>query len=84
MNTYHPKSWSQQAREMSNSEIWSVNNGWQTIEGAIRFFSTSYRHPLIRERAAKHFGRMIRAGKVHENLEAYYKNYSLERNDEDA
>ena len=84
MRIYHPDSWSQQAREMSNKKIWSVNNGWETIEGAIKFFSTSYRHSLIRNRAAKHFGRQVRTGKVHNNMEVYYKHYPNERKDEDV
>lgn len=82
MRNYHPESWSHQARRMSYNEIISVEQGWSTIQEAINFFSTSYRHPLIRARAAKHFGRMLRVGKVHENLEEYYK--QKERNDEDA
>ena len=84
MYTYHPDSWSQQARKMADDEVWCINNGWQTIEGATRFFSTSYRHPLIRGRAAKRFGRLLRAGKVHEHLDEYRKHFSLEGNDEDA
>jgi len=79
MYTYQPKSWSQQAREMCDLEVWSVNNGWQTIKGAMRFFSMSYRHPLIRNRAAKRFGRMLRAGKVHNNLTTYYEHFPEEQ-----
>ena len=84
MRTYHPDSWSRQARDMSNWKIWSVNHGWDTIEGAVRFFGTSYRHPLIRNRAAKHFGRQVRARKVHDNLEEYYKHFPDERMNENA
>jgi hypothetical protein len=79
MYTWHPESWSKQARNMSNNEIWSVNNGWTTIEGAIRFFSNSYRAPIIRQRAAKRFGRYVRAGKVKNNWEEYYKHYPDEK-----
>ena len=76
--TYHPKSWSQQAREMCNNEIASIECGYNTIEGARRFFSRSYRAPIIRQRAAKRFGRMVRTGKVHENMEEYYKHFPEE------
>lgn len=57
MKTWHPESWSQQAREMARKQIESIKCGYQTIEGAIEFFDRSYRHPLIRYRAAKAFGR---------------------------
>lgn len=79
MYTYHPKSWSQQAREMSYQAIESIEAGWNTIETTRKYFSNSYRHPLIRNRAAKHFGRMVRAGKVHEDLEKFYKHFPEER-----
>lgn len=79
MRNYYPQSWSQQARNMSNSEIQSINAGWSTIRGTLRFFSNSYRHPLIRQRAAKHFGRKRREGKVRENMAEYYKHYPEER-----
>lgn len=79
MFTYHPESWSEQARAMSREEIASIRAGYGTIEGAKTFFSRSYRHPLIRCRAAKHFGRQVRNGKVHENLEEYYQHFPQER-----
>ena len=75
MKTYHPKSWSQQAREMCDEQIRQINSGWQTIDGAVKFFSQSYRAEIIRNRAAKRFGRMVRAGKVHEDLEVYYHHF---------
>lgn len=75
MRTYHPKSWSQQAREMCDKQIKQINSGWQTIDGAVKFFSQSYRAEIIRNRAAKRFGRMVRAGRAHEDLEAYYHNF---------
>ena len=84
MKTWHPESWSQQARNMSNNMIESVNVGYETIEGAIHFFSHSYRAPLIRHRAAKRFGRKVREGKVHENLVEYYKHFPEERMNENA
>lgn len=75
MFTYHPKSWSQQAREICDNQIAQINSGWQTINGAVKFFSNSYRAEIIRNRAAKRFGRAVRAGKVHENLKEYYKHF---------
>ena len=84
MKTWHPESWSKQARNMSNGIIESVNIGYETIEGAIGFFSRSYRAPLIRYRAAKRFGRQVREGKVHENLTEYYKHFPEERMNENA
>ena len=79
MRTYHPESWSYQAREMANNQIESINAGWQTIAGTIEFFNKSYRHSMIRHRAAKYFGRKVREGKVHENLEEYYKHFPEKR-----
>lgn len=84
MKTWHPESWSQQARNLSNDVIESVNKGYRTIKEATNFFSHSYRAPIIRYRAAKHFGRKIREGKVHENLTEYYKYFPKERMNENA
>lgn len=85
MNNYHPESWSQQARQMSNNEIVSINTGWSAIEDALNLFSTSYRHSLIRNRAAKHFGRKVRENKVHENWTELYKHYpSMRKEDVNA
>lgn len=64
MKTYRPKSWSQQAREMCNEQVWQIKAGFQTVEGATEFFSNSYRPEIITGRAAKRFGRMLKAGKV--------------------
>ncbi len=71
MRTYHPASWSQRAREMANvqfrqviyytyihPEKWTLERTPE--ETAIELFNTSYRHSLIRERAAKRFGRLMR------------------------
>ena len=70
---YRPKSWSQQAREMADRRIQYVNTGTECIDQAIYFFNISYRHPRIRLRAAKRFGRAVRAGKVHEHHYAVIK-----------
>lgn len=69
--TYHAKSWNTQAKEMCDAQIKQINSGWQTIDRAIHFFSISYRPPIVRYRAAKRFGKMLRAGKIHENIELY-------------
>lgn len=63
--SYHPSSWSQQAREMCGKQVMWVENGTKTVQQAIEFFGKSYRHPLITGRAAKRFGRLLRAGKIH-------------------
>ena len=84
MRTWHPQSWSQQARNLSNNVIESVNTGYKTIKEATNFFSHSYRAPLICYRAAKRFGRKVREGKVHENLTEYYKHFPEERMNENA
>ena len=66
MYTYHPESWSKQARKLSNRALVNVNCGYWCIEQAQRFFVLSYRHRMIRERAAKRFGWALRHGRVHE------------------
>ena len=72
------KTWSQQARRMCDLQVAYVNSGNALIEDALRFFSTSYRAPIITGRAAKRFGRLMRAGKVKENIGEYIKNYPLD------
>lgn len=84
MKTWHPESWSQQARNLSNNVIESVNTGYKTIKEATDFFSHSYRAPLIRYRAAKRFGHKVREGKIHENFTEYYKHFPEERMNENA
>jgi hypothetical protein len=57
MRAYRPKSYSQQAKELANCVYKTYK------ETGIKFdFSESYKHPLIRQRAAKMFGKMIRKG----------------------
>jgi len=79
MKTYHPKSWSQQAREKGNSvyrawiakneplEVFNMETGeYETIYGeqaAMWQLNNSYRHPLIVNRAAKRVGRLARKHK---------------------
>ena len=70
MKNYHPKSWSQQARELCDTVVYKVNKGCWSIERAVEFFSFgSYRHWRVRRRAAKRFGRLVRNHKVHEHPE---------------
>lgn len=65
MRTYHPESWSYQAREMCNKQIWQVAHYENyTISNALHFFNTSYRHPMIVNRAAKRFGRIRRRSSI--------------------
>lgn len=74
--TYHPRSWSEQAREKADMTYYNyiVGNCTYTIflidildeveiggvVGAICSIANSYRAPLIRYRAAKRLGRLIR------------------------
>ena len=68
-HNYHPESWSAQARQMCDEQVRSINIGMSTIADASEFFQTSYRHKIIRSRAAKRFGRLVREGKVYEKSE---------------
>ena len=63
MKTWRPASWSQQAREMCDKQVKMINAGYGLIEDVLHLFSTSYCAPIIRGRAAKRFGRLLKAGK---------------------
>lgn len=76
MKTYRPKSWSQQAREMCQKQINQVNSGWSTIDHAVYFFHWSHRNKLITQRAAKMFGRAVKKGLVHENLDLFREHWT--------
>lgn len=78
MKTWRPTSWSQQAREMCDRQVEMINAGHGFIEDALHLFGNSYRAPIITGRAAKRFGRLMRAGKVKENIGEYIKNYPLD------
>ena len=65
-HNYHPRSWSVQARELADRIAFNVNHGYLSIQEASHWFSNSYRHPMIKNRAAKRFGRLVRTGKVKE------------------
>jgi hypothetical protein len=60
MRTWHPDSWSKQARNKANKVIAQVAKNEITMEDAEAFFAMSYRHSKIRYRAAKRFGRWKR------------------------
>ena len=55
MKSFHPESWSQQARALSDN----LFKYWEP-EKVDNFFKNSYRHPLILRRAAKRYGRLMR------------------------
>lgn len=74
--SYHAQSWSEQAREKANTAYYNyiVGNCTYTVwlidtldraeiggeAGAVRSLAASYRAPIIRYRAAKRLGRLIR------------------------
>jgi hypothetical protein len=77
--TYHPESWSQQARAIADSifnqviyytyeypERWTDKDTPE--KWATEFFQTYYRHPLIRQRAAARYGRLLREYKKKKNI----------------
>lgn len=63
MKTWHPDSWSKQARELADTIYSQYLDGSRSLEDAENFFSNSYRNPLERRRAAKRFGRLLRKNK---------------------
>ena len=75
MRTWHPASYSEQAREMSNNWIEAVNEGYLLIDEVLYKVRVSYRQPLVKERAYRRFLRYVRAGKVKENFELYQQHY---------
>ena len=72
MRTYHPRSWSEQAREKADTTYYNyIVRNYTFIDtldraeiggeaGAVRSLANSYRAPIIRYRAAKRLGRLIR------------------------
>lgn len=64
---YKTKSWSQQSRKLCDKALFYYYNAEYPNYGekeAIEFFQNSYRSPLIKARASKRFGRIIRKGKM--------------------
>ena len=60
MRNSHPKSWSEQARELADRQIEYVVYGDKTIKEVLHFFSISYRADIIKYRAEKRFMRKIK------------------------
>lgn len=65
--SYHAKSYSKQAREMSDLIMSHVNCGSWSIKEAFHFFSISYRPSIIRNRACNRFKRYLKNGKINKN-----------------
>ena len=64
MRTWRAKSWSRQARDMSDFYIGYINRGDITYESASKLISMSYRAPIIRQRALKRLNLWKRKGKL--------------------
>lgn len=79
--SYHPESYSEQARELSNRAIDNVNCGAWCLEQAFRFFVLSYRCERIRFRALRRFMRYVNNGKIQEHPESViaWKKFKEER-----
>ena len=60
MRNWHPKSWSEQARELADKQVEYVIYGNKTIKEVLHFFSISYRADIIKCRAEKRFMRKIK------------------------
>ena len=75
---WHPKSWSKIAREHVINDIWSINNGYSTIESRYRYFSRAIGHVnwRILYRRGATLARKIKEGKVKNNIELLKENFS--------
>ena len=62
MRNYHAKSYSEQARRLGNNLYNTYIEGTplEMCEDAIIY---SYRHPLVKQRVAKRFGKLLRRNK---------------------
>ena len=60
MKNWHPKGWSEQARELADRQVEYVVYGNKTIKEVLHFFSISYRADIIKYRAEKRFLRKIK------------------------
>ena len=60
MRNWHPKGWSEQARELADRQVEYVVYGNKTIKEVLHFFSISYRADIIKYRAEKRFIRKIK------------------------
>ena len=60
MRKWHPKGWSEQARELADRQVEYVVYGNKTIKEVLHFFSISYRADIIKYRAEKRFIRKMK------------------------
>ena len=60
MRNWHPKGWSEQARELADRQIEYVVYRDKTIKEVLHFFSISYRADIIKYRAEKRFIRKMK------------------------
>ena len=60
MRNWHPKGWSEQARELADRQVEYVFYGNKTIKEVLHFFSISYRADIIKHRAEKRFIRKMK------------------------
>ena len=60
MRNWHPKGWSEQARELADRQVKYVVYGNKTIKEVLHFFSISYRADIIKYRAEKRFIRKMK------------------------
>ena len=60
MRNWHPKGWSEQARELADRQVEYVFYGNKTIKEVLHFFSISYRADIIKYRAEKRFIRKMK------------------------
>ena len=68
-------SWSKNARKIVDMQMEYVNDGWALIHEVENFISTMEENPIIKQRVAKRFGRMVRSGKVKDNIDLYNYHY---------
>lgn len=73
MYAFRTYSWSLQARVFYNSLKEKIDNNNWSIDRAIYFIHMSYHADIVRGRAAKKFGRKLRAGKLIESSQAAAK-----------
>ena len=69
-------SWSKNARKIVDVQVEYVNDGWALIYEVENFISAMEENPIIKQRVAKRFGRMVRSGKVKDNIDLYNYHYS--------
>ena len=60
MRNWHPKGWSEQARELADRQVEYAVYGNKTLKEVLHFFSISYRADIIKYRAEKRFIRKMK------------------------